>query len=140
MARATLEIDYDYDFLLFGISCHHKDYRLCWNLNNKLELDLCKEKDFEIEVDNSGIPAAFSFYSFYDPETHLKYNIVSNRGDRGTLIAEQKHADYFLLVEGENAPEETARLLSGLRSIDLVITAFQLDPNQLKSKQNLLFE
>ena len=44
-----LEDAYEYDFLLIGISCHEKDYRLSWALNQNLSLQLIKEKE-DIEV------------------------------------------------------------------------------------------
>ena len=47
--KYTLEEEYEYDFRLIGISCHEKDYRICWGLNNRLHLSLAKE-EVEIEV------------------------------------------------------------------------------------------
>ena len=35
-----LEEEYEYDFELFGISTHEKDYRLCWAINNSLNISL----------------------------------------------------------------------------------------------------
>ena len=35
-----LEEEYEYDFELFGISTHEKDYRLCWAINNSLKISL----------------------------------------------------------------------------------------------------
>ena len=37
-----LENDFEYTFQLIGISCHEKDYRLCWAINQKLALNLKK--------------------------------------------------------------------------------------------------
>lgn len=42
MSKFQLQIDYDFDFRLIGISCHARDYRLCWALNNHLEIQLEK--------------------------------------------------------------------------------------------------
>ena len=33
-----LDDTYEYDFLLLGISCHERDYRVSWALNQKLTL------------------------------------------------------------------------------------------------------
>ena len=35
-----LEEEYEYDFDLYGISSHEKDYRICWAINNSLGLSL----------------------------------------------------------------------------------------------------
>ena len=54
-------------FTLIGISCHQKDYRLCWELNKILELELQKEED--IPGPNEEI--SFSRY-YYNNEDFLQ--------------------------------------------------------------------
>lgn len=138
MAISRLDFDYDYDFLLFGISSHAKDYRLCWSLNRLLEIELTREED--IVLDEQPDPRPFSFYAYENEDAHLKYIVVANRGEIGRLIAEQKQADYFLVIEGYYNQLNRSLLLEKVRSSDFVLTAFELDPNELKSRQNLLFD
>ena len=40
-----LEEEYEYDFDLYGISSHEKDYRICWAINNSLGLSLERTGD-----------------------------------------------------------------------------------------------
>ena len=40
-----LESDYEYDFSLFGICSHEKDYRLCWAINSSLNISLYKTRE-----------------------------------------------------------------------------------------------
>ena len=40
--------DQQYDFILIGIICQHKDYKLCYELNRKLDLNLVKCEDYEL--------------------------------------------------------------------------------------------
>ena len=56
MKKHLLEIEYDYDFVLIGISSHEKDYRVCWALNNKLGLELVKTEPFEIKDKKMSLP------------------------------------------------------------------------------------
>ena len=37
--KYTLLEEYDYDFTLIGISCHAKDYRICWSINQRFGYD-----------------------------------------------------------------------------------------------------
>ncbi len=140
MSKARLDFDFDYDFLLYGISCHLKDYRLCWSLNHQLGSDLQKQNDYELTVKTGEAPLRFSFYTWEDAVNHLKYIVVANRGNPGILVQEQRQADYFLLVEGLTDLVDTQGLLDRIKGTDVVLTAYSIDPNQLKSKQNLLFE
>ena len=47
--KYTLLEEYDYDFTLIGISCHAKDYRICWSINQRFGYDFEKqEHDLEM--------------------------------------------------------------------------------------------
>ena len=137
MSKMVLTLDEDYDFSLLGISCHAKDYRLCWELNKVLNVDLIRTTDFEISKKSEAI--SFSFYEFIDETNYLEYFLISNRAKNGFLIPEQKKVDFFLMVRGNIMESLTKEIIGKINSLSLVLTSFNIDPNQLKSKQNLLF-
>ncbi len=137
MSKMVLTLDEDYDFSLLGISCHAKDYRLCWELNKVLNVDLIRTTDFEISKKSEAI--SFSFYEFIDETNYLEYFLISNRAKNGFLIPEQKKVDFFLMVRGNILESLTKEIIGKINSLSLVLTSFNIDPNQLKSKQNLLF-
>ena len=43
MSKHRLVFDDDYEFLCFGLSCHLKDYKLAWTLNNHFRLELARK-------------------------------------------------------------------------------------------------
>ena len=137
MSKLVLTIEEDYDFTLIGISCHTKDYRLCWELNKVLQTDLIRTTDFEINKKSEQV--SFSFYEFIDEANYLEYFLISNRAKNGFLIPEQKKVDFFLMVRGNISESLTKDIIGKINSLSLVLTSFNIDPNQLKSKQNLLF-
>jgi len=136
MTKYQLEVEYDYDFLMVGISCHAKDYRLCWGLNQKLGFNLEKlDQDIEIRHRKPDRSSYHSVYTWYNKETHAEYNLVLNKTNAGVLIPEQKQADYFLIVRN-NFDDD---IETQIREIDFVLTAFEVNVDSLKSKQNLVF-
>ena len=139
MAKKKLILDWDYEFLLFAISCHARDYKLCWHLNKALSVQLSKEEDFEIKFAGSTAVSLHSFYSYFDELNRLKYIIIANRSESGFLVEEHKEADYFLVLDGFHETVDKAELLKKLKSSEVILTAFEIDPNNLKSKQNLAF-
>lgn len=139
MSKFRLDIEYDYDFLLIGIACHEKDYRLCWAVNNALALDLERTEPLHISLRKEEPPAQFSLYMHENNENDTACFIVNNRSDRGLLIPEQKQADYFFVAKGPFGKREETQMLQAIRNISFVLTAFPLVPDELKSKQNLLF-
>ena len=162
MAKHTLEVSYDYDFLLIGISSHEKDYRICWALNKKLGLDLRKTDSLEIKGKKHSTPSFFSFFVFDKEEDFLEYSVIANfsenksmdlkshslfgaeddnehHSENELLIPEQKQMNYFLVIRGEVDDERADELIKDIREIDVVLTAMRIDVTQLRSKQNLIF-
>jgi hypothetical protein len=138
MAKLTLDLEYDFDFILIGISCHSPDYRLSWALNKRLDIDLERLKDIELQL-TKNVSGFFSFYGFDDEESHTTINLISNRSSEGYLIPEMKQFDYFLQYWGPYSDEELDDLNSEVRGISLVLTSLRIDPMDLKSRNNLLF-
>lgn len=139
MAKLVLDIEYDYDFVLIGISCHEKDYRLSWALNNSLMLDLAKVNDLQIDAKKHKEPLVYPMFAYEDEQQYRNYFLISNKNLHALLVPEQKHADFFLLIRGTLSMDEKALLLKQIKETAGVLTAFDLDAAKLKSKENLLF-
>ena len=134
-----LEDAYEYDFLLIGISCHEKDYRLSWALNRNLSLQLIKEKeDIEVFINKTNESSLHSFYSYKNEETQNEFILINNRSSTGFLIPEKNMADYLLIIK-ENFNYPLDFYLKKIKSINFVLTAFNIAVEELKSKENLIF-
>ncbi|UTW64156.1 IPExxxVDY family protein [bacterium SCSIO 12741] len=138
MSTSKLEFEYDYDFFLIGIYCHHRDYRLAWSLNRHLGLDLKKDNDYKLKSGEEF--QYFPLYTFFVESQDLYYYLVGNRGENGWLIPEKKDVDYFLIVEGLFERSKKEILTQGIAKLKEVLTAVEIDPESLNSRQNLLME
>lgn len=139
MSKLKLEIEYDYDFTLFGICCHEKDYRLTWAINSKLHYQLQRKEDVEVKDKKRKEPTLYPFYLHEDIANYREYILVGNKSDRGYLIPKQKKVDYFLIIKGAITSTEKDRVLRALKEIAIVLTAYEINAKLLESKQNLLF-
>ena len=137
MIKLSLEIEEDYDFDLFGICCHLKDYRLCWELNQSCKFDLKKGEDLELSVKEE--VQTYSFYEFDDKENLLHYFLINNRSGYGYLIPEEKNCDYLLIVKGNLNGREKEMLFSKINQVKQILAVYPLHVNRLKSKKNLIF-
>jgi len=143
MAKSTkklvLEIEPDYDFRLMGIVCSLPGYKLGWLFNQSLTFDLSRDEDIEVHLPRKKETASFEFYQFKDDEQRLEYYFLSNKSLGNYLVAEMKQVDYWLLIKGlfENLNEP--RLLAKVKAIQQIQTAFYVDIESLKSKENLIF-
>jgi len=56
------------------------------------------------------------------------------------LIPEYKEVGYFLKIEGDLEDGEVEKWINKIALIPNTITTFKVDPNQLKSKNNLILD
>ena len=132
-----LEVAYDYDFILFGISCHEKIYRLSWFLNRELSMELAWCDELEMQV--KGELSTYPYYRFEDLENETTYTLVQNRGAHGWFIPEMKQMDYLLKIELGNDLNLEA-FLKELRNVPVVNGSYNLLFKAFKSKENLIFD
>ena len=137
--KYTLEEEYEYDFRLIGISCHEKDYRICWGLNNGLRLSLAKEeKGIEVLMKKTNEFSKHAVYSYFQEDTENEFTLLNNRSNAGYLVPEQAHADNLFMIK-ESYDVDILALISKIKSIPFVLTAFEVKVGNLKSKENLIF-
>ncbi len=140
MSKTVLKIDDgdQFDFMLIGIACQHKDYRLCHELNTTLNLGLRRENDYEIFNGKRMEQISFSFYQYLTEEDD-HYYLLANKGRQGLLIPEQKQIDYFFLIRENVKRINQPELINRLKELKIILGTFKMDPKNLKSRENLLF-
>lgn len=133
-----LELEENYDFLMLGLVSTAKDYRICFQLNKLLELDLCKQKDIELKTNKTGNTDHFSFYEFVN-EDQVEYYFICNKGKTTGLIPEYKQLDYFFIIKNQIGDFESSDFIKKLNSISLILGVYPINASMLKSRENLLF-
>ena len=115
-------------FTLFGISCHLKDYRLSYYLNQKLELSFVKMEDF----------LGCSFYFCRDEDCFNSYYLLGNRGPETILLPDLRQTDFLLLAEGPFKKAQKEQLLEKIKGIQSVLTAFEVRFETIKNYNQML--
>ena len=160
MKKIALKDYADFDFKLIGISCQEPDFKLCWFLNNALNLSLERKDDLEMEIESDGKVAYFSVFEYKESvrsldsiqmnwlppylneaeEEGITFQMLSNRHEWGSLIPEQPAIDYFLIIRGgnEDAAHEK-KMVQQIREIEVVNAAFLMDIKKLKNRDNFIF-
>lgn len=158
MSIHKLELDDAFDavcYTLIGIHCTLEDYRLAYLLNKHLGIVLERKTE---DLDFSDGFASFSIYEWEDYQQLLTWNLVSNiyksqiveEADNITLfntlqtktaylLPEYKTVNYFLKMSRDHEVIEDQNILNKILSIPQVATAYQINPDTLQSKQNLIF-
>lgn len=129
---------FEVDFTLLGLICQHKDYRLCYSINDKLGVDLQKQDDLELFINKPAERAAFSLYeSPMDDERLLQ--VAQNKNPRGYLLPEQPQLDFLLILRGSYRQDEVMSIKTKLKESPLILGVYDINVAKMKSKNNLMF-
>ncbi|MCU0357078.1 MAG: IPExxxVDY family protein [Cyclobacteriaceae bacterium] len=142
MKKSKLIIDYDYDFRLAGIVSSARSYKLAWEVNRALGIQLIRQPDLTVGFKGKpGVEKQFVYYSYDGVINRLK--LFKNKPmdyEQGKyfLVPEFPRFDFIFLTASEN-PEYhtmTIQLLKEIGSIELVTP---LSMENLRSKENFIF-
>jgi len=140
MKKSKLVIDYDYDFNLIGLTTTVKGYKLAWELNQALHIQLVKQPDLVVGFKNDD-EKSFPFYAFQTQLNRLKlFKNKPSENDPGKyfLIPEFPHFDFIILaaMEDHYTHQQLLDLIKSIPSVQLAVT---IPLDGLKSKSNFIF-
>ncbi len=130
--KHQLIFEYDTDIEVFGISSAYIDYRLAWELNLKLSIQLEKQSEkLELEDKKTKEIKSFFLYYFFDEENLTKYYLIRNKQENKFMVSEKQYVDYFLCIQDNNSFEGET-LLSEMRKINGVVAVFPLESEEFE--------
>lgn len=147
------QIDYD----LIAIHTTLEDYRLAFKINQQLEILLSKNSD-EIPIEVNKQNTSFSRFTFEDEDKMMTWDLIQNKQEielpvqtknatlfqdkmvatQVNLVTELKKVDYLLKIEHENQIK-IKDIISKINKIEAISTVYEVDANEIKSKNNLIF-
>ncbi len=140
MKKTRLIIDYEFDFELIGLITVAKGYRLAWEINQLLHINLVKQPDLVVGFRNNE-EKSFPFYAHQTAHNRLK--LFKNRpseNDPGKyfLIPEFPHFD-FIILAAMKEPYTHQELIDSLKTLPVVQLVSSIPMEGLKSKSNFIF-
>lgn len=159
--KLILTDDFAEDFLLVAIHCSEEAYKLAFLLNQFAGLRLRRSKN-DLEFSNNGLEITFPLFDFEDEMQYINYDLVANKcvsksakvvssgglfGDENIseivtthLIPEFKKVDFFLKISTDAPSIGIRKIVTSINEIKQVISAYQIETDQLKSINNLIFD
>lgn len=145
------------DYNLIAIHTTLEDYRLAFKINQKLTISLTKN-ECEIPIEVNKKKASFSRFTFDDEEKMMLWDLIQNKQEiemffqtsaanlfenkdvttQISLVSELKKVDYFLKIE-HNDQIKIKDIISKINKIDSISTVYEVNANEIKSKNNLIF-
>jgi len=134
-----LSIEPETDFKIIGISSHENDYRLSWAFNKYLGYNFSKSENLVIQKSKQSIEQSYSVYNYIEEDNFLQFQLIANHSENGFLIPELKNIDFFLKISGDCIDSTINELVSKLKKIEIINTAFKLDDLSDKNKKVFIF-
>jgi len=140
VAKRKLKIDPEFNFILIGIATPLQDYRMAWFVNNTLHKQLAKTDDL-VQIDPvNRIQTGFARFDYEEMLTMSMFHIIQNKQGPNCLIPELKELDYLLIIKGAYYLPRNQEILKKIKDIEQIQVAVIIDPESLKSKNNLIFD
>jgi hypothetical protein len=149
----------DTSFSLFGIKTSLDDYRLAYFLNKQLKTRFEKTEN-NLEFEQNKKKQSFSLFNYEDIYNYNDWFLISNKFVQTStnnqtvnlftttnynfdsinyLIPERKSFDFFLKITGGVKHTLSKELIQNIKSIQQIEAVFEINPDELKSKDFLIF-
>lgn len=157
--RLFLEDVVDQDFSLIAIHASVEDYKIAFLLNKYLGLRLARNRK-DIDIEYKSVRAFFPFFDFEDQLKYISYHFMRNRslensvkliskgllfdeevsGSSVFLLPEFSRTDFFLKITSDSENFQEKPLVEKINKIPQVSTAYAVNTEKIKSKENLIFD
>lgn len=163
MANLKLVLDEEMDepYTLVAIHCSEEEYKLAYLLNVRLGTRF-KRRPTDLDFSSDGSLVTYPIYDFEDVQKYNSYHLVANRcrfedttlqcaiglfaadvsekAKTHYLLPEFKKVDYILKIYSDFEAFPLRKIISEINEIKQVISAYTLEMNDIKSKNNLIFD
>jgi hypothetical protein len=125
------------DYTIIGVSCHLREYRFAYFINERLGFHFRRIEDFR---PGAGPDTLFySFYQYPHPDERRNYFLLANFHELGRLVPEERGADYFMITDDLLPVPQSKKLLSRIQSIPQVLAAYPIPQGKAKNLE-VIFE
>ena len=112
---------------VIGIVSFEKDYRLCFFLNQQLNLNLTLS-DEKLPVQINKMEMLLTYFKGYNID--FKFFLFENNSNNMLLFPKYKNINYWLIVINKTYNKEIAEIEQEINKIDAVIGSFRFTNNK----------
>ena len=143
--------------VLIAIHCRVEDYRMAYLINKQLDVNLVRRpKDLDLNYTASN----YAIFDWYDEPNDEDWYLVANVCKKEeeslsstgmlfsddlkvtktyNLVPEMSQVDFFLKISNDRSRVNTKLIGDKLQQIPQVITNYNVELSQVKSKEHLIF-
>jgi len=135
--KHKLDLAIDEDFCLLGLVSDETDYKLCWMINQALEMNFEKQEDLQLFHPKLEEEQMFSLFSYHDDDVMITFRIIQNRAENGFYLDELKHIDYLIHIQGEINASRINGFMQSVSTLEPVRMCVPSDLTRIKNLSRL---
>jgi hypothetical protein len=136
--KHKLKLAMEEDFCLLGVVTDDPDYKLCWRINQSLDMNFEKQEELRLFHRKMNEDQLFSNFSYHDEETLITYRLIKNRTAKGYFLDELKNIDYLIHIQGEINADRISEFMTSVGALEQVRMCVPSDLSRVKNKERLL--
>ncbi|NJY61352.1 IPExxxVDY family protein [Salinimicrobium sp. CDJ15-81-2] len=158
--KLVLDEVFEQPYKLIAIHSSVEDFKLAYLLNKHLNLRLARTpKDIDLHMEAEHV--LFAHFIYEDQQKYCTYHLVSNISRREAmsgsgedslffgeqlavkksyLLPEFKQVEFLVKIEDELDAVSEKLLISRILEIQQISTAYAIDFDRIKTKENLIFD
>ncbi len=138
--KRKLSIEYVPEFTNIGIFTSQKDYRLCWFLNQTLNLDFKRLPDFLHLPYKQTKESPFPLFFDELPQLLIQFFIIVNKTSAGILFDQPRNLDFLLLLKNSSGQANAEEIMNSIKNIPMVQAAYLLDGKLGKRATTIFYD
>jgi len=136
--RHKLELAIEEDFCLLGVVTDEPGYKLCWRINQSLDMNFEKQENLRLFNKKLGDEQVFSLFTYHDDNALITFRIIKNRAENGYYIDELKNIDFLIHIQGEINTLRISNFMLSVGALESVRMCVPTDLSRIKIKERLL--
>lgn len=123
---------------VLGIAASVPAYKLAWQINNTLPLQLLRVEDLFYKH-KKGDDIYIQCFEHVDAEYDCIFRLIANKTNNNILIPEHRNTSYFLLQKGEHEEMPREMLIKQIKKLSYALTVYEIELDKLKNKDLLYY-
>lgn len=136
--KHKLDLAIEEDFCLLGVVSDEPDYKLCWMINQHLDMNLEMQDELQLYHRKMDQEQIFSNFSYHDDDALITYRLINNRAEQGYFLDELKNIDYLIHIQGEISTGRISNFMLSIAALEPVRMCVPSDLSRIKNKERLL--
>ncbi|MEH6764330.1 IPExxxVDY family protein [Aequorivita antarctica] len=151
--------EFEEPYTLIAVHCGEEEYKLAYLMNQHLNTRFQRRR-IDIDFPSEGMMVTFPIFDFLDEFNYSQFYLVANKcriveaslqssgglfSEIGSekdhfLLSEFKKVDYFLKIYSDFENVSLQSLVSQINNIEQIVSAYVVETDTIKSKNNLIFD